>query len=106
MKLYVKWYSPAQRAGIMFVPKCFLASVIDNLADYEIAKIADEFKKGGYQETLLLMSKQYSLTINLKLFNTRMHVSNMQHVQKLNDSTFTYIINHKHNKKWSLLLEK
>lgn len=106
MKLYVKWYSPAQRAGIISIPKCFLASVIDNLADYEIAKIADEFKRGGYQETLLLMSKQYSLPVVLELFDTWLHVSNMQHVRELNDGTLTYIINHGLGKKWSLLLEK
>jgi hypothetical protein len=59
IKLYVKWYSPAQRAGVMFIPKCFLASIMENLADYEVAKIADEFKEwlsrnfAAYEQTIL-----------------------------------------------------
>ena len=106
MKLYVKWYSPAQRAGIMFIPKCFLACIMETLADYEVANIAEEFKKCGYQETLLLMSKEYSLPVLLELFDTWLHVSNMQHVRKLNEGTLTYIINHGLGKKWSLLLER
>lgn len=106
IKLYIKWYSPAQRAGIMFIPKCFLASIMESLADYEISKISDEFKKGGYQETLLLMSQEYSLPVILELFDTWLHVSNMQYSRELNEGTLTYIINHGLGKKWSLLLEK
>lgn len=49
----------------MFIPKYFLASIMESLADYEISKISDEFKKGGHQETLLLMSKEYSLPVIL-----------------------------------------
>ena len=43
IKSYIKWYSPAQRAGIMFVPKCLLIPLINNLAEYQILNIADEF---------------------------------------------------------------
>lgn len=106
IKLYIKWYSPAQRAGIMFIPKCFLASIMETLADYEVSKISDEFKKSGYKETLLLMSKEYSLSVILELFDTWLHVSNMQYSRELNEGTLTYIINHGLGKKWSLLLEK
>lgn len=105
IKLYIKWYSPAQRAGIMFIPKCFLQSIMETLADYEIGKISDQFSKSGYQESLFLMSKEYSLPAILDLFDAWLHVSNMQYSREVNEGTLTYIINHGLGKKWSLLLE-
>jgi hypothetical protein len=106
IKSYIKWYSPAQRAGIMFVPKCLLIPLINNLAEYQILNIADEFKKSGYEETLLMMSKEYSLPVILDLFDSWLNVSNMQFDRESSENSLTYIINHGMGKKWSLFLEK
>lgn len=106
IKSYIKWYSPAQRAGIMFVPKCVLIPIIDNLADYQMERVADEFRKSGYEETLLMMSKEYSLPVILDLFDSWLNVSNMQFDRESSEGSLTYIINHGVGKKWSLFLEK
>jgi hypothetical protein len=106
IKSYIKWYSPAQRAGIMFVPKCLLIPLINNLAEYQILNIADEFRKSGYEETLLMMSKEYSLPVILDLFDSWLNVSNMQFDRESSENSLTYIINHGMGKKWSLFLEK
>ncbi len=106
IKSYIKWYSPAQRAGIMFVPKCLLIPLINNLAEYQILNIADEFRKSGYEETLLMMSKEYSLPVILDLFDSWLNVSNMQFDSESSENSLTYIINHSMGKKWSLFLEK
>jgi hypothetical protein len=106
IKSYIKWYSPAQRAGIMFVPKCLLIPLINNLAEYQILNIADEFRKSGYEETLLMMSKEYSLPVILDLFDSWLNVSNMQFDRESSENSLTYIINHSMGKKWSLFLEK
>jgi len=106
IKSYIKWYSPAQRAGIMFVPKCLLIPLINNLAEYQILNIADEFRKSGYEETLLMMSKEYSLPVILDLFDSWLIVSNMQFDRESSENSLTYIINHGMGKKWSLFLEK
>jgi hypothetical protein len=106
IKSYIKWYSPAQRAGIMFVPKCLLIPLINNLAEYQILNIADEFRKSGYEETLLMMSKEYSLPVILDLFDSWLNVSNMQFDRGSSENSLTYIINHSMGKKWSLFLEK
>ncbi len=106
IKSYINWYSPAQRAGIMFVPKCVLIPIIDNLADYQMERVADEFRKSGYEETLLMMSKEYSLPVILDLFDSWLNVSNMQFNRESSEGSLTYIINHGVGKKWSLFLEK
>ena len=106
IKSYIKWYSPAQRAGIMFVPKCLLIPLINTLAEYQILNIADEFRKSGYEETLLMMSKEYSLPVILDLFDSWLIVSNMQFDRESSENSLTYIINHGMGKKWSLFLEK
>jgi hypothetical protein len=106
IKSYIKWYCPAQRAGIMFVPKCLLIPLINNLAEYQILNIADEFRKSGYEETLLMMSKEYSLPVVLDLFDSWLNVSNMQFDRESSENSLTYIINHGMGKKWSLFLEK
>ena len=106
IKSYIKWYSPAQRAGIMFVPKCLLIPLINNLAEYQILNIADEFRKSGYEETLLMMSKEYSLPVILDLFDSWLNVSNMQFDRESSENSLKYIINHGMGKKWSLFLEK
>jgi hypothetical protein len=103
---YIKWYSPAQRAGIMFVPKRLLIQLIDNLATYQIESIANEFKKSGYEETLLMMSKEYSLPAVLDLFDSWLNVSNMQFDRESSENSLKYIINHSMGKQWSLFLEK
>jgi len=103
---YIKWYSPAQRAGITFVPKCVLISIIDSLAEYQIANIAEEFRKNGYEETLLMMSNEYSLSAILDLFDSWLSVSNMQFNRETSENSLKYIINHGMGKKWSLFLEK
>lgn len=103
---YIKWYSPAQRAGIMFVPKCLLIPIIDNLAEYQIERLAEQFRKSGYEETLLMMSKEYSLPLILDLFDSWLNVSNMQFDRESSEGSLTYIINHGVGRKWSLFLEK
>ena len=69
IKSYIKWYSPAQRAGIMFVPKCLLIPIIDNFAEYQMERLAEQFRERGYEETLLMMSKENSLPVILDLFD-------------------------------------
>jgi hypothetical protein len=103
---YIKWYSPAQRAGITFVPKSVLIPIIDSLAEYQIAIIAEEFRKNGYEETLLMMSNEYSLSVILDLFDSWLSVSNMQFNREASENSLKYIINHGMGKKWSLFLEK
>ena len=103
---YIKWYSPAQRAGITFVPKSVLIPIIDSLAEYQIANIAEVFRKNGYEETLLMMSKEYSLSVILDLFDSWLSVSNMQFNREASENSVKYIINHGMGKKWSLFLEK
>jgi hypothetical protein len=94
IKSYIKWYSPEQRAGIMFVPECVLIPLINNLAEYQILNVPDEFRKSGYEETLLMMSKEYSLTVILDLFDSWLNVSNMQFDRESSENSLTYIINH------------
>jgi hypothetical protein len=106
IKSYIKWYSPAQRAGIMFVPKCLLIPIIDNLAEYQMERLAEQFRKSGYEETLLMMSKEYSLPVILDLFDSWLNVSNMQFDRESSEGSLTYIINHGVGRKWSLFLEK
>ena len=106
IKSYIKWYSPAQRAGIMFVPKCLLIPMIDNHAEYQMERLAEQFRKSGYEETLLMMSKEYSLPVILDLFDSWLNVSNMQFDRKSSEGSLTYIINHGVGRKWSLFLEK
>jgi len=103
---YIKLYSPAQRAGITFIPKSVLIPIIDSLAEYQIANIAEVFRKNGYEETLLMMSKDYSLSVILDLFDSWLNVSNMQFDRVSGENSLTYIINHGMGKKWSLFLEK
>ena len=103
---YIKWYSPAQRAGITFVPKSVLIPIIASLAEYQIANIAEEFRKNGYEETLLMMSNEYSLSVILDLFDSWLSVSNMQFNREASENSLKYIINHGMGKKWSLFLEK
>ena len=106
IKSYIKWYSPAQRAEIMSVPKSVLIAIIDNLADYQMESVADRFRKSGYEETLLMMSKEYSLPVVLDLFDSWLNVSNMQFNRESSEDSLTYIINHGLGRKWSLFLEK
>jgi hypothetical protein len=106
IKSYIKWYSPAQRAGIMFVPKCLLIPIIDNFAEYQMERLAEQFRKSGYEETLLMMSKEYSLPVILDLFDSWLNVSNLQFDRESSEGSLTYIINHGVGRKWSLFLEK
>ena len=103
---YIKWYLPAQRAGIMFLPKSVLNTIIDTLPEYQIERIADQFRKTGYEETLLMMSKEYSLPVIMDLFDSWLSVSNMQFNREFSEGAITYIINHGIGRKWSLFLEK
>jgi hypothetical protein len=106
IKSYIKWYSPAQRAGIMFVPKCLLIPIIDNFAEYQMERLAEQFRKSGYEETLLMMSKEYSLPVILDLFDSWLNVSNLHFDRESSEGSLTYIINHGVGRKWSLFLEK
>ena len=106
IKSYIKWYSPAQRAGIMSVPKFVLIPIIDNLAEYQMEGIAEQFRKSGYEETLLMMSNDYSLPAILEVFDSWLNVSNMQFDREFSEESLTYIINHGFGRKWSLFLER
>ena len=106
IKSYIKWYSPAQRAGIIFIPKYLLIPIVDNLAEYQMETIAEQFRKSGYEETLLMMSKEYSIPVILDVFDSWLNVSNLQFDRESKNGSLTYIINHGLGRKWSLFLEK
>jgi hypothetical protein len=91
----------------MFVPKCLLIPIIDNFAEYQMETLAEHFRKSGYKETLLMMSKEeYSLPVILDLLDSWLNVSNLQFHCKTKEGAVTYIINHGLARKWSLFLEK
>jgi hypothetical protein len=71
-----------------------LIPLINNLAEYQILNVADEFRKSGYEETPLMISKEYSLTVILDLFDSWLNVSNMQFDRESNENSLTYRINH------------
>ena len=106
IKSYIKWYSPAQRAGIMFIPKSLLIPIIDNFAEYQMETLAEKFRESGYEETLLMMSKENSLPVILDLFDSWLNVSNLQFDRKSSEGSLTYIINHGLGRKWSIFLER
>ena len=106
IKSYIKWYSPAQRAGIMFIPKSLLIPIIDNFAEYQMETLAEKFRESGYEETLLMMSKEYSIPVILDLFDSWLNVSNLQFDRKSSEGSLTYIINHGLGRKWSIFLER
>ena len=106
IKSYIKWYSPAQRAGIMFIPKSLLIPIIDNFAEYQMETLAEKFRESGYEETLLMMSKENSLPGILDLFDSWLNVSNLQFDRKSSEGSLTYIINHGLGRKWSIFLER
>ena len=106
IKSYIKWYSPAQRAGFMYVPKSLFIPIIDNFAEYQMETLAENFRKSGYEETLLMMSKEYSIPAILDHFDSWLNVSNLQFDREYREGSLTYIINHGLGRKWSLFLEK
>jgi hypothetical protein len=106
IRSYIKWYSPAQRAGIMSIPKCLLVPIIDNFAEYQMENLADQFRKSGYEQTVLMMSKENSLPAIIDLFDSWLNVSNLQFDRESTEDSLTYIINHGLGRKWSLFLEK
>ncbi|HVD37125.1 MAG TPA: hypothetical protein VNB68_06975, partial [Nitrososphaeraceae archaeon] len=57
-------------------------------------------------ETLLMMSREYSLPVILDLFDSWLNVSNLQYDRESSEGSLTYIINHGLGRKWSLFLEK
>ena len=68
--------------------------------------LAEKFRKSGYEETLLMMLKEYSLPVILDLVDSWLNVSNLQYDRKSSEGSLTYIINHALGRKWSLFLEK
>ena len=68
--------------------------------------IAEQFRKSGYEETLLMMSKEYSIPVILDVFDSWLSVSNLQFDRESREGSLTYITSHGLGRKWSLFLEK
>lgn len=106
LRLYFTWYLPAQKAGLRFIHKDLLNSLIEYLTESEISKVAKKNGRSTFRDVIEMYGKEYSFSCILNFIDTWLRVTDLHYWHERTETAMTYTIEHGMNARWSLLLKK
>ena len=100
---FVEWYSPAQKAGMVPLPKQLLIMIMDKLSDEQIIQIAENMVTKEIRDIILVLKGENNISGFLSVIESWAKTSNFPIThQELGGNTHKYVISHEMGKNWSL----
>ena len=100
---FVEWYAPAQKAGMVPLPKQLLIMIMEKLSDEQIIQIAENMVTKEIKDIILALKGEHDAQGFVSVIESWAKTSNfpVQH-QVLGESSHKYVITHEMGKNWSL----
>lgn len=104
LKQYVKWHAHTPNAGMFYISRNLMGSLLQKFSDEEIIQLSEEEIKDSFKKSFFVFYEEYNLESVLELLDYYARASGLNYTHKIEDNNHTIIIHPEMGKKASLLL--
>jgi hypothetical protein len=104
LKQYVKWYANAENAGMFYMSRSLVSSLLQKYSDEEILQISEDEIKNHFKKWYFMFQEEYNIENVLDLLDSYARASGFNYKHKKEESNHVIIIQLEMGNKVSLLL--
>ena len=104
LKQYVKWHAYAPKAGIFYMSRTLLSSILDELSNEDIVKISERDVKDNFNDFFFMFQNEYNIENVLELLDYYARASGLNYKHRIEGTSHFIIIQLDMGQKTTLLL--
>jgi hypothetical protein len=104
LKQYVKWHAYAPKAGIFYMSRTLLSSILDELSNEHIVKISERDVKDNFNDFFFMFQNEYNIENVLELLDYYARASGLNYKHRIEGTSHFVIIQLDMGQKTTLLL--
>jgi hypothetical protein len=104
LKQYVKWHAYASKAGIFYMSRTLLSSILDELSNEDIVKISERDVKDNFNDFFFMFKNEYNIDNVLELLDYYARASGLNYRHRIEGTSHFIIIQLDMGQKTTLLL--
>jgi hypothetical protein len=104
LKQYVKWHAYAPKAGIFYMSRTLLSSILDELSNEHIVKISERDVKDNFNDFFFMFQNEYNIENVLELLDYYARASGLNYKHTIEGTSHFVIIQLDMGQKTTLLL--
>ena len=92
LKQYVKWHAYAPKAGIFYMSRTLLSSILDELSNEDIVKISERDVKDNFNDFFFMFQNEYNIENVLELLDYYARASGLNYKHRIEGTSHFIII--------------
>jgi hypothetical protein len=104
LKQYVKWHASAPKAGIFYMSRTLLSSILEELSNEDIVKISERDVKANFNDFFFMFQNEYNTENVLELLDNYARASGLNYKHRIEGTNHFIIIQLDMGQKTTLLL--
>jgi hypothetical protein len=104
LKQYVKWHSHTANAGMFYISRNLMSSLLQKFSDEEIIQLSEKEIRDSFRKSFFVFYEEYNLESVLELLDYYARASGLNYTHRIDNNNHTIIIHPEMGKKASLLL--
>jgi hypothetical protein len=104
LKQYVKWHAYAPKAGIFYMSRTLLSSILDELSNEHIVKISERDVKDNFNDFFFMFQNEYNIENVMELLDYYARASGLNYKHRIEGTSHFVIIQLDMGQKTTLLL--
>jgi hypothetical protein len=104
LKQYIKWYAHAPDAGMFYITRSLISSLLLKYSDKEIVQLSDNEIKNHFKDFYFMFQEEYNIEKLLELLDYYARASGFNYKHRIEENNHTIVIQLDMGEKVSLLL--
>jgi hypothetical protein len=104
LKQYVKWHALTPNAGMFYISRNLMGSLLRKFSDEEIIRLSEQEIRDSFKRSFFVFYEEYNLESVLELLDYYSRASGLNYTHRIEDNNHTIIIHPGMGEKASLLL--
>jgi hypothetical protein len=104
LKQYVKWHAHTPNAGMFYISRNLMGSLLRKFSDEEIVKLSEQEIRDSFKKSFFVFYEEYNLENVLELLDYYARASGLNYTHRIENNNHTIIIHPGMGEKASLLL--
>jgi hypothetical protein len=104
LKQYVKWHAHTPNAGMFYISRNLMGSLLRKFSNEEIIQLSEEEIRESFKKAFFVFYEEYNLESVLELLDYYARASGLNYTHRIENNNHTIIIHPEMGEKASLLL--
>jgi hypothetical protein len=101
---YIKWHARAPNAGMIYITKSFVSSLLQKFSNEEIIQMGENELENHFKRNYFVFQEEFSIEKVIELLDYYALVSGFNYAHRIERNNHTIVIQHNMGDKVSLLL--